>query len=135
MGKELPDEVDRLLHLRLFNLSGMKMKKLPETLLLFNCAVQALGDKVLVKIKSAEEKTVGGILLPSTARSKPQGGEVVAVGEIGVQIVYSKYAGTELEFYGSTHLLLKEDDIVGILETDEVNDLKPINDRVLIKVG
>ncbi|KAF9614805.1 hypothetical protein IFM89_020728 [Coptis chinensis] len=83
-------------------------------------------DSVLVKIKSAEEKTVGGILLPSTARSKPKGGEVVAVGEgktlgknkleitTGAQIVYSKYAGTELEFYGSTHLLLKEDDIVDI---------------------
>ncbi|KAF9621500.1 hypothetical protein IFM89_021804, partial [Coptis chinensis] len=75
--------------------------------------------------KSAEEKTVGGILLPSTARSKPKGGEVVAVGEgktlgknkleitvkTGGQIVYSKYAGTELKFCGSTHLLLKEDDI------------------------
>ncbi|KAF9614830.1 hypothetical protein IFM89_020753 [Coptis chinensis] len=95
-------------------------------------AVQYTQDRVLVKIKSAEEKTVGGILLPSTARSKPKGGEVVAVGEgktlgknkleitTGAQIVYSKYAGTELEFYGSTHLLLKEDDIVGILETDEV---------------
>ncbi|KAF9614815.1 hypothetical protein IFM89_020738 [Coptis chinensis] len=112
-----------------------------------NLTLNPLGDKVLVKIKSTEEKTVGGILLPSTARSKPQGGELVAVGEgktlgkdkleitIGAQIVYSKYAGTELEFYGSTHLLLKEDDIVGILETDEVNDLKPINDRVLIKVA
>ncbi|KAF9614828.1 hypothetical protein IFM89_020751 [Coptis chinensis] len=75
-----------------------------------NLTLKPLGDKVLVKIKSAEEKTVGGILLPSTARSKPQGGELVAVGEgktlgkdkleITVkdwsQIVYSKYAGTEL---------------------------------------
>ncbi|KAF9607522.1 hypothetical protein IFM89_036884 [Coptis chinensis] len=112
-------------------------------------SVKPLGDRVLVKIKSAEEKSVGGILLPSTAQSKPQGGEVVAVGEgktlgknkleisvkNGAQIVYSKYAGTELEFDGSTHLLLKEDDIVGILETDEVKDLKPLNDRVLIKVA
>ncbi|KAK9278119.1 hypothetical protein L1049_028303 [Liquidambar formosana] len=112
-------------------------------------AISPLGDRVLVKIKTVEEKTVGGILLPTTAQSKPQGGEVVAVGEgktfgktkidisvkTGTQVVYSKYAGTELEFNGSNHLLLKEDDIVGILETDDIKDLKPLNDRVLIKVA
>ena len=48
--------------------------------------------------------------------------------------MYSKYAGTELEFNSSKHLILKDDDIVGILETDDVQDLKPLNDRVLIKV-
>ncbi len=52
----------------------------------------------------------------------------------GTQVVYSKYAGTELEFNGSKHLILKDDDIVGILETDDVKDLKPLNDRVLIQV-
>ncbi|RVW43979.1 20 kDa chaperonin, chloroplastic [Vitis vinifera] len=91
----------------------------------------------------------GGILLPTTAQTKPQGGEVVAVGEgktigknkldicvkTGAQVVYSKYTGTEVEFNGSNHLILKEDDIVGILETDDVKDLKPLNDRVLIKVA
>ncbi|PIA27584.1 hypothetical protein AQUCO_07600036v1 [Aquilegia coerulea] len=110
--------------------------------------VKPLGDRVLIKIKAAEEKSLGGILLPSTAQSKPQSGEVVAIGEgktlgktkvdssvkTGTQVVYSKYAGTELEFNGTGHLLLKEDDIVGILETDDVKDLKPLNDRVLIKV-
>lgn len=112
-------------------------------------SIKPLGDRVLVKIKTAEEKTVGGILLPTTAQTKPQGGEIVAVGEgrtvgktkvdisvkAGTQVVYSKYAGTELEFNGSNHLILKEDDIVGILETDDVQDLKPLNDRVLIKVA
>ncbi|KAF8393660.1 hypothetical protein HHK36_021906 [Tetracentron sinense] len=112
-------------------------------------SIKPLGDRVLVKIKIAEEKTVGGILLPTTAQTKPQGGEVVAVGEgktvgtnkvdislkTGTQVVYSKYAGTEVEFNGSNHLILKEDDIVGILETDDVKDLKPLNDRVLIKVA
>ncbi|XP_047324103.1 20 kDa chaperonin, chloroplastic-like [Impatiens glandulifera] len=112
--------------------------------------LKPLGDRVLVKIKTSEEKTVGGILLPTSAQSKPQGGEVVAVGEgrtigankvevdlkTGIQVVYSKYAGTELEFNGSNHLILKEDDIVGILETDhDVKDLKPLNDRVLIRVA
>ncbi|XP_071707198.1 20 kDa chaperonin, chloroplastic-like [Rutidosis leptorrhynchoides] len=110
--------------------------------------LKPLGDRVLVKINAAEEKTAGGILLPSTAQSKPQGGEVVAVGEgrtiglhkvevgvkTGTSVVYSKYAGTEVQFNGTNHLLLKEDDIVGILETDDIKDLKPLNDRVLIKV-
>ncbi|KAE8718843.1 10 kDa chaperonin [Hibiscus syriacus] len=112
-------------------------------------SIKPLGDRVLVKIKEAEEKTEGGILLPTTAQSKPQGGEVVAVGEgktigktkletsvkAGAQVLYSKYAGTEVEFNGSNHLILKEDDIVGILETDDIKDLKPLNDRVFIKVA
>ena len=50
-------------------------------------------------------------------------------------VVYSKYAGTEVEFNGSNHLILKEDDIVGILETEDVTDLKPIDDKVPIKVS
>ncbi|XP_071689485.1 20 kDa chaperonin, chloroplastic-like [Rutidosis leptorrhynchoides] len=111
-------------------------------------SLKPLGDRVLVKIKAAEEKSAGGILLPSTAQTKPQAGEVVAIGEgrtigekkvdIGVKtgtpVLYSKYSGTEVEFNGSNHLILKEDDIVGILETDDVKDLQPLNDRVLIKV-
>ncbi|KAK9989842.1 hypothetical protein SO802_030081 [Lithocarpus litseifolius] len=103
--------------------------------------IKPLGDRVLVKIKTAEEKMDGGILVP-TAQTKPQGGEVVATGEgkivgkskIGTQIVYSKYTGTEVEFNGSKHLILKDDDIVGILESDDAKELKPLNDRVLIKV-
>ncbi|BAF25184.1 20 kDa chaperonin, chloroplastic [Oryza sativa Japonica Group] len=112
-------------------------------------SIKPLGDRVLVKIKTSDDKTVGGILLPTSVQSKPQGGQVVAVGEgrsmgsdsieisvpVGAQVVYSKYAGTELEFDGSDHLILKEDDIIGILDTDDVKDLKPLNDRVLIKVA
>ncbi|KAJ6826962.1 20 kDa chaperonin, chloroplastic [Iris pallida] len=111
--------------------------------------VKPLGDRVLVKVKSSEEKTSGGILLPTSAQSKPQGGEVVAIGEgrtvgekkvdvgikTGSQVIYSKYAGTEVEFDGSKHLILKEDDVFGILETEDVKDLKPLSDRVLIKVA
>ena len=48
--------------------------------------------------------------------------------------MYSKYAGTEVEFNGSKHLILKDDDIVGILESNDAKELKPLNDRVLIKV-
>lgn len=112
-------------------------------------SLKPLGDRVLVKVKIPEEKTVGGILLPSTAQTKPQVGEVVAVGEgrtagenkvdisvkTGTQVIYSKYAGTEVEFDASNHLILKEDDIVGILDTDDIKDMKPLNDRVLIKVA
>ncbi|CAL9781473.1 unnamed protein product [Musa acuminata subsp. burmannicoides] len=136
---------------------GLKRRSLPALLVVKAATVIApkyssikpLGDRVLVKIKSSEEKTSGGILLPTTAQSKPQGGEIVAVGEgktigkkeinisveVGKQVIYSKYAGTELEFNGSKHLLLKEDDIMGILDTDDIKDLKPLNDRVLIKVA
>ncbi|KAL6222087.1 hypothetical protein ACLB2K_005479 [Fragaria x ananassa] len=112
-------------------------------------SIKPLGDRVLVKINTVEEKSTGGILLPTTAQTKPQGGEVVAVGEgktigktkvgisvqTGAEVVYSKYAGTEVEFNGTKHLILKDDDIVGILETDNIKDLKPLNDRVLIKVA
>ncbi|PAN08572.1 hypothetical protein PAHAL_1G421600 [Panicum hallii] len=111
--------------------------------------LKPLADRVLVKIKSSEEKTTGGILLPTTAQSRPQGGEVVAVGEgrtigdkkvdisiqVGAQVIYSKYAGTEVELNDYNHLVLKEDDVIGILETDDVKDMKPLNDRVLIKVA
>lgn len=76
------------------------------------------------------------------------GGEVVAVGEgktvgdkklelsvqTGAQVVYSKYAGTEVDFNGESHLLLKEDDVVGLLSSDDIKDLQPLNDRVLIQV-
>ncbi|PIN10932.1 Mitochondrial chaperonin [Handroanthus impetiginosus] len=112
-------------------------------------SLKPLGDRVLVKQRAAEEKTAGGILLPAAAQEKPNGGEVVAVGEgrivgnnkvdisvkTGTQVVYSKYAGTEVEFDGTKHVILKEDDIVGTLDTDDVKDLKPLNDRVLIKVA
>ncbi|CAN1306780.1 20 kDa chaperonin, chloroplastic [Linum perenne] len=112
-------------------------------------ALKPLGDRVLVKIKKGEETTSGGIFLPDSAQTKPQGGEVVAVGKgktvgdktveisvkAGSQVVYSKYAGTEVEFDGTSHLIMKEDDIVGVLETDDVKDLKPLSDRVYIKVA
>ncbi|CAN4094555.1 unnamed protein product [Withania somnifera] len=97
-------------------------------------SVKPLSDRVLVKIKTTEEKTVGGILLPTMAQSSPQGGEIVAVGRATcTQVLYSKYLGTEVQFDGSKHLILKEDDTVGILDTDDVKDTQPFNDRVLIK--
>ncbi|EFJ28704.1 hypothetical protein SELMODRAFT_147159 [Selaginella moellendorffii] len=111
--------------------------------------LKPLGDRVLVKIQASEEKSDGGIILPTTTQTKPQSGEVVEVGEgkkigeksvpscvtVGNTIVYSKYAGTEIQFNGADHILLKEDDVIGLLSTEDIKDLKPVNDRVLIKVA
>jgi chaperonin GroES len=111
--------------------------------------LKPLGDRILLKIQAVEEKSAGGILLPTTAQTRPQGGVVVAIGEgktvgdkkldisvnTGAQVVYSKYAGTEVEFNGESHLLLKEEDVVGLLSGDDVMELQPLNDRVLVQVS
>lgn len=91
--------------------------------------IQPLGDRVLVKILEAEEKTKGGIVLPDSAKEKPQQAEVVAAGKgkvqdgkviplevkVGDKILFGKYSGTELTLEGEEFLMLKEDDIVAIL--------------------
>lgn len=58
-----------------------------------------------------------------------------SLGQAGNKVIYSKYAGTEVEFQGEEHLILKEEDVIGLLSTDDVKDLKPLGDRVLIKVS
>ncbi|XP_026442176.1 20 kDa chaperonin, chloroplastic-like [Papaver somniferum] len=107
-----------------------------------------LGDRVLVVTKTAEQKTTGGIQSPSTAQTKPQGSELLAIEKVktvgkaqvdvsvknGAQIIYSKYAGTEVDLNGVSHLLLNNDGIVGILETEDVKDFKPLSERVLVNV-
>ncbi|KAI8540377.1 hypothetical protein RHMOL_Rhmol09G0258800 [Rhododendron molle] len=111
-------------------------------------SLKPLGFRLLVKVKPANEQTVGGILLPSSVHSKPQGGEVVAVGDdevdrpykidrsvTGTQVVFSHNSGTEVEFNGSDYLVLDEADVLGILETDDMKDLKPFHDEVLLKVA
>jgi chaperonin GroES len=94
-------------------------------------ALKPLGDRVLVKVLEQEDKTAGGILLPDTAREKPQLGEVSAVGpgrktedgnvvptevKVGDKVLYAKYAGTEIKIGGSDYLLLTEKDILAIAE-------------------
>ena len=93
--------------------------------------VQPLGDRIFVKISSSEETTAGGILLPDTAKEKPQMGEVVAVGagqvnkkgqripldvKVGDKVLYSKYAGTDLKMGGEDYILLTERDILATVE-------------------
>lgn len=84
--------------------------------------IQPLADRVLVKAATAEETTVGGIIIPDSAKEKPLRGEVLAVGngtkdeemilKPGDQVLYGKYAGTELEFEGEKYLIMRQSDIL-----------------------
>jgi chaperonin GroES len=92
--------------------------------------VRPLHDRVIVKRLEEEEKTKGGIIIPDTAKEKPQEGRVIAVGrgkhedgkvipldvKAGDKILFGKYAGTEIKLNGEEHLILREDDILGIIE-------------------
>ncbi|MBD2428580.1 co-chaperone GroES [Phormidium sp. FACHB-1136] len=92
--------------------------------------VKPLGDRILVKVSEAEEKTAGGILLPDTAKEKPQVGEVIQVGlgkrnddgsyqaievKVGDKVLYSKYAGTDIKLGSDDYVLLRESDILAAL--------------------
>jgi chaperonin GroES len=84
-----------------------------------------LADRVLVEAAPAEEKTAGGIIIPDTAKEKPQRGKVIAVGsgkkdepltvKIGDSVLYGKYAGTEITIDGKEYLIMRESDIFAIL--------------------
>ncbi|NLW44756.1 MAG: co-chaperone GroES [Syntrophomonadaceae bacterium] len=93
--------------------------------------VKPLGDRVVVKVIKTEEKTKSGIVLPDTAKEKPQEGEIIAVGtgrmldngqkvdlevKVGDRIIFSKYAGTEIKIDGEEYLIFSERDILAILE-------------------
>jgi chaperonin GroES len=90
-----------------------------------------LQDRLLVKRESGEEKTKGGIIIPDTAKEKPLEARVVAVGngkvsedgkvrpldiKAGDRILFSKYAGTEIKIDGEEHLILREEDVLGVIE-------------------
>lgn len=84
-----------------------------------------LADRVLVEPAAAEEKTASGIIIPDTAKEKPQQGKIVAIGtgtkdepinvKVGDQVLYGKYSGTEVTIEGSEYLIMKESDIYGIV--------------------
>ena len=93
--------------------------------------VRPLHDRVVVKRLEEEEKTAGGIIIPDTAKEKPQQGKVIAVGKgriledgkviplvvkEGDRVLFSKYAGTDIKFDGEEHLIMREDDILAIFE-------------------
>jgi len=87
--------------------------------------MKPINDRVVVKPAQAEEKTAGGIIIPDTAKEKPQKGEVIAVGpgkdgiamtvSKGDTVLYGKYAGQELNYEGNDYLIMREDDILIIL--------------------
>ncbi len=92
-------------------------------------SIKPLGDRVLVRPDSAEETTSSGIIIPDSAKEKPQRGTVVAVGEgrvedgkkiemsvkEGDKVLYGKYAGTEVEIDGEELMIMRENDILGVL--------------------
>ena len=90
-----------------------------------NISIKPLADRVLVEPAEAEQKTAGGIIIPDTAKEKPQKGVVVAVGpgkkdepmtvKVGDVVLYGKYAGTEFQLDGNTYLIMKESDIYAIM--------------------
>ncbi|MBQ0089422.1 MAG: co-chaperone GroES [Prevotellaceae bacterium] len=89
-------------------------------------SIKPLSDRVLISPAPAEEKTVGGIIIPDTAKEKPLQGKVVAVGEgkadeamilkEGDVVLYGKYAGTEIEFEGEKYLIMRQSDVVAIIK-------------------
>ncbi|KAL0049159.1 hypothetical protein WJX82_007803 [Trebouxia sp. C0006] len=116
--------------------------------------VSPKGDLVLCKVAEAEEQTTGGLLLPTSAQTKPTSGDIVALGdgrvggnvqdfnlEIGQTVVYSKFGigSTDLDIQGQRHTMLREDDCIGIMPrsgatASDIPELRPVGDRVLLKV-
>jgi len=93
--------------------------------------IRPLQDRVIVKRVEEEEKTKGGIIIPDTAKEKPVEGKVIAVGKgklgddgklhapdvkKGDRVLFGKYAGTEVKLDGAEHLIMREDDILGVIE-------------------
>jgi len=93
--------------------------------------IRPLQDRIIVKRVQEEEKTKGGIIIPDSAKEKPIEGKVIAVGngkvqedgkvrpldvKAGDRILFSKYAGTEIKIEGEEHLIMREDDILGVIE-------------------
>lgn len=93
--------------------------------------IKPMNDRVLVLRVAEEQKTSGGIIIPDTAKEKPQEGKVVAVGsgkvgndgkrtelevKVGDRVLFGKYAGTEMKIDGVEHVFMREDDILGVIE-------------------
>ncbi len=93
--------------------------------------IRPLHDRVLVEALEAEEKTAGGIIIPDTAQEKPMEGKIVAVGsgarsddgkivaldvKVGDRILYGKWSGTEVKVEGDDYLIMKESDVMGVIE-------------------
>ena len=93
--------------------------------------IRPLNDRILVKRLEGEEKTAGGIIIPDSAKEKPAEGEIIAVGpgkmndngervavdvKVGDRVLFSKYGGTDVKYDGEDYLIMREDDILGVIE-------------------
>jgi chaperonin GroES len=93
--------------------------------------IRPLQDRIIVKRTEGEETTKGGLIIPDTAKEKPQEGKIIAVGKgkvnedgkvlpldvkPGDQVLFGKYAGTEIKIDGEEHLIMREDDLLGVVE-------------------
>jgi len=96
-----------------------------------NMTIRPLGDRVLLQRVEAEEKTAGGILLPDSAKEKPKEGKIIAIGDgrvldsgerskfsvkKGDRVLFTSYAGTEVKVGGQEYLIMREEDILGVIE-------------------
>lgn len=106
--------------------AGAKQNRLTlQTLYMSELTIRPLHDRVLVEAAAAEEKTAGGIIIPDTAKEKPQRGRVVAAGngkkdepltvKVGDEVLYGKYSGTEITINNREYLIMRESDIFAIL--------------------
>lgn len=87
--------------------------------------MKPIADRVIIKPAPADEKTKGGLIIPDTAKEKPQRGEVVAVGpgkdgnlmtvQVGDMVLYGKYSGQEINYEGQDYLIMREDDILCVI--------------------
>ena len=93
--------------------------------------IRPLQDRIIVKRIAEEEKTKGGIIIPDTAKEKPQEGKVIAVGKgkmsdagklipvqvkVGDRVLFGKYSGSEIKLEGDEHLIIREEDVLGVIE-------------------
>ncbi len=92
--------------------------------------IKPLGDRIIIKVVESEETTKSGIVLPGTAKEKPMQGEVLAVGsgemvdgkkvplelKVGDKVIYSKYAGTEVKVDGNEYLIIRQSDVLAVIE-------------------
>jgi len=94
--------------------------------------IRPLNDRILVKRLEEEEKTAGGIIIPDSAKEKPAEGKIIAVGpgkrndkgelvamdvKVGDRVLFSKYGGTDVKIDGENYLIMREDDILGVVES------------------
>ncbi|MDR0582703.1 MAG: co-chaperone GroES [Prevotellaceae bacterium] len=87
--------------------------------------IKPLADRVLVEPAEAEEKTASGIIIPDTAKEKPQRGKVIAVGsgkkdepmelKVGDEVLYGKYAGTEINYEGKDYMMMRQSDVLAVI--------------------